>query len=99
MENHNEEDEGSRKWKVLFLYHKTHYKEELFIFIQYFRFLFDISSVICWTEAKQERRNGEDNNRGGEELKNNQIWHHTPQLQPMLIIISLGKISWKNTLR
>ena len=27
----------------------------MLIFIQYFRFLFDISSVICWTQAKQER--------------------------------------------
>ena len=34
--------------KVLLLYH-------MLIFIQYFRFLFDISSVICWTQAKQER--------------------------------------------
>ena len=38
------------KWwvKVLLLYH-------MLIFIQYFCFLFDISSVICWTQAKQER--------------------------------------------
>ena len=34
--------------KMLLLYH-------MLIFIQYFRFLFDISSVICWTQAKQER--------------------------------------------
>ena len=67
--------------------------EALFIFIQYFRFLFDISSVICWTQAKQERSNGENINRGRGELKNYQLRHSILQMQRMLILSSLGKSS------
>ena len=50
----------------------------MLIFIQYFCFLFDISSVICWTQAKEERGEMEIRAEAEESLKttNSDITSH-----------------------